>query len=111
MGKHCNKGLQAAWIEYGDDDFELVVHEVCQLAQLREREIYWIAKLGGFTKGFNSTPLGAGPDYVTRAKIAAKNKNSNIIGLVTDARSIEGRARRSTMMQKLNDKRYGRTYR
>lgn len=102
-GKHCNRKMQASWNKYGESAFVVEILEKCDRSQLRTVEKCEIAKLDSCKKGFNSTPLGAGPDYETRAKIVANNRAAvNVSGLIADARSDEGRRRRSEIMRRLN---------
>lgn len=102
---HCNKKLQLAWNKFGESSFEVRVLQVCDKECMREFEKSWIARLDSCSRGYNSTPLGAGPDYATREKIGARSRAglANTAGLVRDARSEEGRARRSATMCRLNE--------
>ena len=102
-GDHQNKKLQAAWDEFGNV-FYLEILEECSRTVHREREKYWIATLDSCENGYNSTPLGAGPDVETRAKISRSNieKPRSTTALHAEARSEEGRRRRSEMMRKMN---------
>lgn len=40
--RHCNRHLQGAWDEYGEDNFLFYVLEQCDVADIDDREIYWI---------------------------------------------------------------------
>lgn len=59
-GTHCNPYLQAAFRLYGESAFEWSVIEYCPVAQLKNREKYWIAALGSFGGGYNLTEGGDG---------------------------------------------------
>lgn len=39
---HCNKHLQSAWNQYGENSFECSVLEYCSNEQLNEKELFWI---------------------------------------------------------------------
>ncbi len=62
-GKHHNKHLQAAWNEYGEENFIFRILEICDKEDCIEREQYW---LDGFDacnreKGYNRTPTAGSP--------------------------------------------------
>ena len=40
--KHDNPYLQNAWNKYGEQNFEFIVIEDCNVDKLNEREMYWI---------------------------------------------------------------------
>lgn len=103
-GRHSNFKLQAAWNKYGEAAFSFNILELCSEDNLREREVEWIAKLDTFKNGYNCTQLGAGPDEKTRKLIAEANRRREDAGsnLRVEARSPEGRSRRSEMMRRLN---------
>lgn len=42
-GSHHSRHLQNAWNKYGEDSFIFYIIEECDISQLNEREIYWIA--------------------------------------------------------------------
>jgi group I intron endonuclease len=79
-GKHKNPRLQNAWNKYGGDDFfEAYVVEVCEDAELDEREIHWIRLFHatGAHGGFNICEGGSGEEGnpmkhpEARAKVSA----------------------------------------
>lgn len=41
-GKHHSKHLQRAWNFFGDSEFYFAIIEYCEIAQLIEREQYWV---------------------------------------------------------------------
>lgn len=102
--RHPNFKLQCAWNKHGEGAFSFEVLELCSEDQLREREVHWIASLNSFKQGYNCSELGAGPDEKTRKLIAEANRRRKDAGsnLRVEARSPEGRSRRSEMMRRLN---------
>lgn len=42
-GSHSSRHLQNAWNKYGENSFIFYIIEECDISQLNEREIYWIA--------------------------------------------------------------------
>ena len=54
--KHTNKGLQQAFIDYGEPTVEIL--EYCTLEVLKDREIYWIKEFNSFISGFDSSGWG-----------------------------------------------------
>ncbi len=44
-GQHPSRHLSASWKKYGEDVFEFVTLEVCDVSKLLEREQYWIDEL------------------------------------------------------------------
>lgn len=61
LGKHTNKRLQQAFIEYGTPVVEVL--ELCTLDKLKDREIFWIKEFSSFTRGFNNTSGGDGAGF------------------------------------------------
>lgn len=59
--KHTNKGLQQAFIDYGEPIVEIL--EYCTLEVLKDREIYWIKEFNSFISGFNNTNGGDGGGF------------------------------------------------
>lgn len=55
-----NRHLQNAFNKYGEDAFEFIVLEYCDVADLNEREVYWIEKLGTYINGYNLSIGGDG---------------------------------------------------
>jgi group I intron endonuclease len=83
--KHDNPYLQHAWNKYGQDKFEFVIIEECDIDILEEREKYYIKfykDLGlsynihdGGNEGYN---LGKHLSEETKRKIGEKNKINNL---------------------------------
>lgn len=84
-GKHDNQHLQNAWNKYGEDYFEFMIIEECNVEMLDDKEKYWIKyykdrKLsynildGG--DGFNN--LGTHLSEETKRKIGEKNRINNL---------------------------------
>lgn len=49
---HCNKHLQSAWNQYGENSFEYNVLEYCSNEQLNERELFWINHFNSNNKDY-----------------------------------------------------------
>ena len=79
--KHDNPYLQNAWNKYGEESFEFIVIEDCQVEELNDKEMYWIKyykELGlaynlhnGGDGGYN---LGQHLSEETKRKIGEKNR-------------------------------------
>ena len=52
------KPLYMAMRKYGRENFSFKILEECPIEQLKEKEIYWIAKLQSYEKGYNATRGG-----------------------------------------------------
>lgn len=63
-GRHSNSHLQTAWNMYGEDAFEFSVIEETSLAELQDREIYWIKYYDSFKNGYNRSGGGDGTSNV-----------------------------------------------
>lgn len=75
--------LQAAWNKYGERAFEFIVIELCEPANLVEREQFWMDNLGAYDRelGYNLNPnsetsLGVKRSQITKDKISAANKGN-----------------------------------
>ena len=55
-----NRPLYKALKKYGVDNFKVETLEECPNSKVNEREIYWIKKLGTFSKEYNATLGGDG---------------------------------------------------
>lgn len=61
--KECNgsnQHLGNAYKKYGEDEFEWVILEECSIADLNDREMFWIAEKDSFNNGYNLTIGGDG---------------------------------------------------
>lgn len=84
--KHDNPYLQNAWNKYGEENFEFIVIEDCDIDDLNERETYWIKYYkekslaynihDGGDGGYN---LGKHLSEETKQKIGEKNR-INMLG-------------------------------
>lgn len=84
-GKHDNPYLQRAWDKYGQDNFEFIVIEDCNVDELSDREKYYIKlykDMGlaynihdGGDEGYN---LGKHLSDKTKRKIGEKNRINGI---------------------------------
>lgn len=99
---HHNIHLQRAWNKYGEDSFEFVILEECDVEALLEREQYYmdqcserynIASIAGSRLGIPHTPeacekirqanIGRNASEETKAKMSAsKMGNTNSLGYV-----------------------------
>lgn len=80
-GKHDNPHLQRAWDKYGQDNFEFIVIEDCEIDELSNKEKYYIKKYkdiglaynihDGGDEGYN---LGKHLSEETKRKIGEKNR-------------------------------------
>lgn len=75
-GNHCNRKLQNAWNKYGAPAFRFEILEECALADLVEREQYWIDYFDAVRKGYNLQPrarsaLGFRHSAKTRRRMSA----------------------------------------
>lgn len=59
-GNHKNEHLQNAWNKYGENSFEFIILEVCELEQVREREQYYIDQIPENLR-YNINLLATGP--------------------------------------------------
>ena len=80
-GRHPNVHLQRAWNNGARFDFEII--EQCSVADLNEREIYWIAEYDSFYNGYNQceggkSTTGRPCSVETRRKISEGNKGKKI---------------------------------
>ena len=55
--KHYNKDFQSDFNKYGKDSFKLIIIELCNKANLEERELYYINYLNCINAGYNKTEL------------------------------------------------------
>jgi group I intron endonuclease len=84
--KHDNQHLQHAWNKYGENNFEFIVIEDCDVNQLNAREKYWITYYKDVNLAYNIQDGGDGGQFLgkhlseeTKRKIGAKNK-INMLG-------------------------------
>ena len=67
-GTHHNTYLQNSYNKHGERAFEYSIIEECDVADLDEREMFWIAEYDSFYSGYNMTTGGGG----TRGYIASE---------------------------------------
>ncbi len=53
-----NRHLQASWNKYGEDAFDFSILELCGVADLDDREAYWIDRYDATNSGYNIRPGG-----------------------------------------------------
>ena len=58
--RHDNKHLMRAWHKYKEFNFEFTILEQCEMDDLNDREIYWIAHYDAYYNGYNQTKGGNG---------------------------------------------------
>ena len=80
--EHHSRYLQRSWNKNGQDNFEFLIVEICDIEELNEKEIYWIEKNDSFKSGYNSNIGGCGsrgyiPTEETRKKISKSHKALN----------------------------------
>lgn len=80
--KHCNMYLQRAYNKYGENSFVFYVLELCDIKQLKLREIHWMNLFQSFLpkKGYNL--MLPNKDYIshsneTRVKMSINSKGKN----------------------------------
>ena len=66
---HYNIHLQSAWKKYGEENFKFSIVEKCNIDQLNQREIYWIAKFDSYENGYNLTPGGGNTESFSKSVI------------------------------------------
>lgn len=57
---NSNNHIVQAWQKYGENAFEWVVLEECEINKLDEREIFWIKEKDSYRNGYNQTLGGGG---------------------------------------------------
>lgn len=60
-----NSILHKAIRKYGEHNFKIDTLEECSIAELNDKEIYWITKLDTFNSGYNMTLGGEGSNRLT----------------------------------------------
>ena len=80
-GKHFNQHLQRAWNKYGEENFEFIVIEDCNIDELDEKEKYYIALYREQNLSYNLADGGEGGSFLgkhlseeTKRKIGEKNR-------------------------------------
>lgn len=80
-GKHFNQYLQRAWDKYGEDNFEFIVIEDCNVDELDEKERYYIKLYREQDLSYNLADGGEGGSFLgkhlseeTKRKIGEKNR-------------------------------------
>lgn len=79
--KHFNQYLQNAWNKYGEENFEFVVIEDCNIEELDEKEQYYIKLYRDQKLSYNLADGGEGGSFLgkhlseeTKRKIGEKNR-------------------------------------
>jgi group I intron endonuclease len=57
LGKHPNRMMQSSWNAYGSEAFSFFVMEVCSVAELSSRELYWYKTLNPEFNAMSPDPL------------------------------------------------------
>lgn len=60
QNKHENKHLQNSWNKYGSENFQFEIIEKCSIADLDNRERFWIAYYNSLENGYNLCEGGIG---------------------------------------------------
>lgn len=76
---NSNNHIVQAWQKYGENAFEWVVLEECEIDKLDEREIFWIREKDSYRNGYNQTLGGGGSRGVivseeTKRKMSLSSK-------------------------------------
>lgn len=76
---NSNNHIVQAWQKYGENAFEWVVLEECEIDKLDEREIFWIKEKDSYRNGYNQTLGGGGSRGVivseeTKRKMSLSSK-------------------------------------
>lgn len=98
-GKHSNFKLAAAWTKYGQDGLAFEILELTTPAELRSREVAWIAQFNSYKDGYNCSPLGAGATEATALKVSAANRRRKGVKIGNAWITEEGRKKRSETMK------------
>ena len=79
--KHFNQYLQHAWNKYGEENFEFLVVEDCNISELDKREQYYIKSYKDQNMSYNLADGGEGGSFLgkhlseeTKRKIGSKNR-------------------------------------
>jgi group I intron endonuclease len=59
-GRHHNNHLQYSYNKYGEDCFDFIILETCEISLLNEREIYWMEYYNVLDSGYNQSVGGVG---------------------------------------------------
>ena len=62
--KHYNQYLQRAWNKYGEENFEFIVVEECDVDVINEREIYYIKFYRNQNLSYNLADGGEGGSFL-----------------------------------------------
>ena len=80
-GKHFNQHLQRAWDKYGEENFEFIIIEDCQVEDLDNKERYYIELYRSKELSYNLADGGDGGCFLgkqlpeeTKRKIGEKNR-------------------------------------
>lgn len=81
-GKHANSHIQAAWLKYGREDFEVRVLEECLFDELIAKEDEWMDRYDSLDNSSGYNMRGATPrsyiSEVTRRKMSESHKGGSI---------------------------------
>ena len=72
--------LYRAFKKYGIPQFTFEIVEECQIDELNEREIYWIAQYDSFNNGYNMTLGGEACNGTNDKKVYQYNLSGKLIG-------------------------------
>lgn len=79
--KHFNQHLQRAWNKYGEENFEFIIIEDCNIDELDEKEKYYITLYREQNLSYNFADGGEGGSFLgkhlsedTKRKIGDKNR-------------------------------------
>ena len=93
--KHDNLYLQHAWNKYGEENFEFIILEDCNIDELNDREIYWIKYYKDQGLAYNihvggdgGLNLGKHLSEETKRKIGEKNRK-NMLGKILPEKTKE----------------------
>lgn len=82
--QHPNMHLQSAWNTYGEDNFEFAIIELCDKADLQDKEIYYISLFNTQNRefGYNKTSGGDGARDVNEECIDKLSKSKTLYPIV-----------------------------
>lgn len=73
-----NSAIQNAILKYGKENFSIEEIEKCDISELNNREIYWIAFYDSFHNGYNCTLGGDGSRVIQLDEKGGNSKISRI---------------------------------
>ena len=102
---NSNNHIVQAWQKYGENAFEWVVLEECEIDKLDEREIFWIKEKDSYRNGYNQT-LGGGGSRGVIVREETKRKMS--LSSKGEKHPFWGKHRTEETKKKLSLRRTGR---